>query len=122
MCNSYICISTTTTTIIITFALLWLLNFKILQISINNREHEKEFIPIPYTGLWKRRHGGWFKNFIWCGTKPTSYLSESSQKVVTCDVQEIHPRAIVLINYIGVFSFSILSVGHKMQKLDLIFK
>jgi hypothetical protein len=90
--------------------------------SVNDQEHKKDYIRIPYTGLWKRPRGGWFKNLIWCGTKPTSYLSESSQKIVTCDVEEIHLRAIVLLNYIAVITFSIPSVGHRMQKLDLIFK
>ena len=57
-----------------------------------------------------------------CGTKSNSYLSESSQKVVACDVEEIRLRAFVLLNYIAAISFSTPSVGHRMQKFYLIFK
>jgi hypothetical protein len=60
------------------------------------------------------------KIYMWCGTKPTSYLSRSSHKSVTCGVEEIHLRTSVLLNYISAISFSILLIGHRMQKYNII--
>jgi len=59
---------------------------------------------------------------MWYGKKPISYLSGSSQNVVIRDVEEIHLRVTVLLNYIAFITFSIPSVGHRIQKLDLIFE